>query len=118
MSYELYKVIHVTAALLLFLSVGAILWSGSRHAGERPRLALVLHGIAMGVIVIAGFGLLARLGAMHPVPGWAWAKLGVWLLLGVSPVVLRRSSRTAGLGWVVIPVLGAAAVWLAVTKPF
>ncbi len=118
MSYEVYKVVHVSAVLLLFLSIGVVMRSGATPEGGRPRLAMALHGIAMAVIVIAGFGLLARLRAMHPVPGWVYGKLVVWLLLGASPVVLRRSAKAARLGWLAVPALGALAVWLAVAKPF
>ncbi len=117
MSYEVYKILHLLAVLFLYLSLGAaVATAGSANLSLR-RLGIATHGIAMLVIVVAGFGLLARLG-VGGVPGWAWAKLGVWLLLGLAVIPLRRRARWAPLLWFVLPVLGGFAAWLAVTKPF
>ena len=62
MSYEIYKVLHVFAALLLFASLGTLAAVGSQATGGLRRLAGIAHGVALAIIFVAGFGLMARLG--------------------------------------------------------
>jgi len=119
-SYPAYKVLHLIGVLFLFTSLGgmAILSrSGSTNPAAR-KLAMATHGIALAVILVAGFGLLARLGFMTAMPVWAWCKIGIWLLLALAVLPLRRLPRLAGALWVALPLLGGVAAWLAVAKPF
>jgi hypothetical protein len=119
-SYPAYKVLHLIGVLFLFTSLGgmAILSrSGSTNSAAR-KLAMATHGIALAVILVAGFGLLARLGFMAAMPTWAWLKIGIWLLLALAVLPLRRAPRLAGALWIALPLLGGVAAWLAVTKPF
>lgn len=95
--------------------------AGSGTAGtRRPRLAMVLHGMALFIVLLGGFGLLARLGIVqgHAFPGWVWAKLGIWLLAGAAVVIPRRKPEWALGLFVVLPFLGGLAAWLAIFKPF
>ena len=65
------------------------------------------------------FGALARLGltSLDLIPAWVWWKLVLWVLLGAAPFVLRKKAGLAGIFWWLLPVLGAAAAWLALYKP-
>ena len=72
----------------------------------------------MVVLFVAGFGLLARLGYFGGIPAWAWLKMLVWLLLAAAAFPLRRWPAAAGALLLLLPALGALAVWLAVSKPF
>ena len=47
-----------------------------------------------------------------------WLKIGIWLLMGLAAVWLKRVPQTARAAWILLPLLGATAAWLAVTKPF
>lgn len=117
MSYFFYKILHLFAVLLLFTSLGTLAAAGS--GGERlRRLAGIAHGIALAVILVAGFGLLARLGLFGSIPGWAWFKIGLWLFLGLVVLPLRRRPEWAVRLWPLIPVAGGLAAWLAIAKPF
>ena len=116
MSYEIYKILHLVAIVLLFLSLGTLL--GAQLSTPLRRMAAIAHGVALTVILIAGFGLLARLGMASAVPVWAWLKVVVWLLLGAAVVPIKRRPDLAPMLWIVLPLLGAAATWLAVAKPF
>jgi len=117
MSYFSYKILHLFAVLLLFTSLGSLAAAGS--GGERlRRLASVAHGVALAVILVAGFGLLARLGLFGSIPGWAWFKIGLWLLLGLAVLPLRRKPEWTVWLWPLIPVVGGLAAWMAVQKPF
>jgi len=120
MSYLAYKLIHLLGVALLFTALGAMV---VRQLGATPaapkdrggRLAGMTHGIALVLILVSGFGALAKLGL--GLPGWAWAKIGVWLLLGASLVAIRRLPAAAVWLWWLLPLLGGLAAWLALYKP-
>lgn len=121
MPYEFYKVLHL---LGIFLAVASLAGAGLVASGgrwnEHPRRRLVsaVHGVAVLVVLVSGFGMLARLGLTSGLPGWALAKLGIWLLIGGMLVVPRRRPELGLVVWVAAPLLAVLAGWLAVTKPF
>ena len=118
MSYQTYTVIHVVGVIFLFSALGALAGTaGSTHSVLR-RTASIAHGVALALIFVAGFGLLARLGFLGSIPAWAWAKRTLWAALGAVVVPLKRRPEWAPLLWVAMPVLGGVAAWLAITKPF
>jgi hypothetical protein len=121
MSLAAYKLLHVAGVVFLFAALGGsvlVHWSGG--ASDRARkIAGITHGLALLLIAVAGFGALARLGltSLDLIPAWAWWKMVLWVLLGAAPFVLRKKAGLAGLFWWLLPVLGAAAAWLALYKP-
>lgn len=119
MSYSLAKVIHIAAVLYAFAALGAlIIRQVDGTTGERGRkLAGLTHGIALLAVLITGFMLLAGLGEGVGVPLWIWLKLVIWLLVGASLVAVRRLPNLASLLWLVLPLLGAAAAYLAIYRP-
>ena len=122
-SYELYKVIHLVGVIVLFSVLGGAIVhainGGSPSAGAARRLSAVLHGLGLVVIVFSGFGLVARLDLMDGgLPLWVIGKLLVWLVAGLLLTVPRRRPALARPLLVLgIPLLAAAAAWLAVYKP-
>ena len=116
-SYAFYKILHLFAILLLFTSLGTL--AAAAKGGETlQRIARAAHGVALLLILVAGFGLMARLGLFGAIPLWAWTKIGLWLLLGLAVLPLRRRPEWASGLWIAFPLLGALAAWLAVAKPF
>jgi hypothetical protein len=118
MSYEFYRVLHIIGIVLLFASLGALAAIGGRTDGWLRRFAAIAHGVAVAVILIAGFGLLARLQMFGGFPPWIWIKLGIWLTLAMAVLPLRRKPELAPWMFLAIPLLGGIAAWLAVYKPF
>jgi hypothetical protein len=119
MSYEVYKLLHVVGVLFLFVALGGLIHggiTGTKKGSGGRRLAMATHGVALALILVAGFGLLAKLRIMADLPGWAWTKLGVWLVLGAAPALVGRAAPRAW--WFVLPVLGGLAAYLAIFKPF
>lgn len=127
MSYPVYKVLHLLGILTVFTALGgaAVLAlrekSGTDAAEDRPvrKVLMMLHGVGLVVIVVAGFGLMARKGIGHggDLPAWIYGKAAIWLALGAAVGFIRRSSGKA-LWWVVaLPLLGTLAAWLAVMQP-
>jgi hypothetical protein len=118
MSYEFYKILHIFSVLLLFMALGTVAATGSADGGRLRRLGGVAHGVALAIILVAGFGLLAKLRMFGSIPGWVLIKLGLWVLLGLAVLPLRRRPEWTVWLWPLIPVVGGLAAWLAVTKPF
>jgi hypothetical protein len=126
-SYSVYRLVHLVGIILLFVVLGGLSYSAARSGtagtgtgGTRPRrLAMILHGVALFIVLLGGFGLMARLGVVHGVdwPGWVWAKLAIWLLAGAAVVVPKRKPEWALGLFVLLPVLGGLAAWLAIFKP-
>lgn len=123
-SYEAYKLIHIFGILLVIFSLGGLCLQATddraRVSGHGRKLLSITHGAALLIILVAGFGLLARLGISGAVawPWWVWAKVGIWVLLGATPLVIRKSVTLATSLWLAVPILGATAAYLAIYKPF
>lgn len=122
MSYAFYKILHVAAALVVFAALGGAclhaMQGGGREGSTGRGLVNAVHGVALFASLVAGFGLLARLGMATGWPGWVWAKLALWLLLGGVLVLPYRKPQWARGLLLTLPILGLAAAWLAIAKPF
>ncbi len=125
MPYQVYKVAHIAAILLLFASLGGLaIFSASSHADEAKAkslriLLIACHGISLVLILVAGFGLLARIGIKHGVgwPTWVYIKLVLWILLGAAVALYKRMPGLAKGLFFAMPLLGAIAAGVAVYKP-
>lgn len=121
-SHEVYNVIHIIGIVALMAGLGgvallAMVDPGRVHAGPR-RLVTILHGSGAFLVLLGGFGMLARLGIISGgFPGWMWVKLGIWGLLGISPLLLKRQAGSARFLLLMLPVLGGLAAYMAIYKP-
>jgi uncharacterized membrane protein SirB2 len=116
MSYEVYKVIHVLAILLMVagLAIG--------YYSTQPKHIKIITGVSSLLVLVGGMGLLARLGVSHGqgFPGWVSAKLAIWLVMSITgPVLAKRLSPVVKpkVFWGFIFLLFVA-IYLAVYKPF
>lgn len=125
MSFVLYKALHLLGSALLFTAIGgAVMLAMTDAAQSSPKarkLVAATHGIALLVLLAAGFGALAKIGgtagAGAGIPLWVWLKLAIWLVLGASLVFVRKSPRLAVWYWWLLPLLGGCAGYLALVKP-
>ncbi len=121
MSLEFYKVLHVFGLSFLFSGFGAAIalkMAGTPFQGKPKTFAFLTHGIGLVLMLISGFGMLAKLGTVGGFPGWAFGKLGLWLLLGGS---ISLAKRRGEIGWPLIIFfsgLAATGAFLALFKPF
>lgn len=116
-SLAAYRVLHVLGMALVFTALGGLLAAAGDNAARKR--AGMLHGIGLVIILVTGFGALARLGLSNPAiwPLWLWAKAIVWLALGAVLVLIRRAPQLRGALWVILPLLGALGAYLAIYKP-
>lgn len=122
-SYSLYKVVHIVGLVLLTAGLGGIALNASapRFGGPvvRPRLAYVFHGLGLFLILLGGFGMMARIGISQGSnwPGWLWTKVLLWVVLGAAVSLPYRFPKTARPLLLLLPVLGGLAAYMAIYKP-
>lgn len=123
-SYAVYKVVHYAGIFILITALGATLARAAMGGGDAPRdpwgkRLVAVHGTALFLILLGGFGMLARLDVTQGLglPGWIWAKLGIWVVLGGILAARRRPGTAARALWLV-PALAVVAGLVALTKPF
>jgi len=122
-SLTAYKVVHLLGIFLLMTALGGLAIhaanGGVRRESLTRRLVSGTHGIAVFLIPLGGFGMLARLGAPagFGLPGWIWAKLAIWVLLGAVAIVPYRRPQFARAVFVAVPTLALVAAIVALTKP-
>lgn len=108
----LLKTLHITAVISLFTSLGVILAESSPACRKR---ATMLHGISLLLIIGLGFVMLKKPPmAVH----WWQAKLGIWLFLGLAPVLAKRNVLSRPAILVLCLLSGATAAYLGIAKPF
>lgn len=119
MTYFLVKAAHVLGAFWLFAALGSI---ALRQLATTPpakdrahKLSGLTHGLSLVLILVTGFWILGIM--KYDFNLWVWLKLGIWLLLGASIALVRRTPKLAALWWWLLPILGAAAAWLCFAKP-
>ncbi|MCA9537278.1 MAG: hypothetical protein KC620_00235 [Myxococcales bacterium] len=121
MPITVYKIFHLTGMVMVFLSLGALAVHGAvrdERTGAWRKPALMTHGIGLLLVLVGGFGALARLGISWPWPGWIFAKIAIWLFFGAAAtLVMRKPAMAKGLWWLFVLIFAAAA-WLALYKPF
>ncbi|MGE3171479.1 MAG: hypothetical protein AB7O97_02560 [Planctomycetota bacterium] len=117
MTIVFYKVLHIVGLAMLLLGTGAALFAPKD--GPKQRLPMILHGVGLLVLLIAGFGAMAKLGlsAPHDWPAWLILKMVVWFLAASMPALVRHGTVPKPVGWVVAVLLVASAAWLAIAKP-
>src|SRR5688572_31629681 len=100
-SHQFYNVVHIVGLVLLMAALGGITLTAEatdvRPSARPRRLVLVLHGVGAFLVLLGGFGMLARLGIVQGStwPGWVWVKMGVWVTLLIAAFVPYRFPGTA-----------------------
>lgn len=121
MSYEFYKIMHLTGVILVFSGLVGLLtvrMASVPVEGKVKSLVFISHGVGLLLALVGGFGLMARLGMTQSMPTWIYGKLVIWLALGAGIGFVKRKGQ---IGWPVFIALIAIFIlagYLAVVKPF
>jgi hypothetical protein len=123
MPYPVYKLIHFLGIFVVLLALAAMsmhaLRGGTRASDPHRRTLAIAHGVGGFLILLGGFGMLARLGIVQAgLPGWIWAKLTIWVVVGALIALAYRTRGLARLTLLAAPVLALAAAAIALYKPF
>ena len=95
---------------MLFMGYGALLARSMAAPGNVSvrKLGSITSGIGLVLILVAGFGLISKLGYSFTAP-WLIVKMLIWLLLGGLIVLINRKPQLAVLLWWLLIALGAVA---------
>lgn len=106
----LLKILHLAGVFALFASLGATLLGGSNR-----KSASMLHGVSLLIILLVGFAMLKK----PPMDQYWWmAKLGIWLFIGVAPVLAKKKILCPCVVFVLTLIGAVGAAYLAFYKPF
>ncbi len=123
MSYSFYNLLHVFGIALLIVSIGGICVhaasGGDKQSNTVHRLTLAMHGLGALLILVAGFGLLAKIGDQQSgFPLWVWPKLLIWIVLAGIIAIPYRKPAAAKTVFVLVPLLVLLSAYFALFKPF
>ena len=122
---DLYEIVHLIGIALTMAALGATALhalEGGTRRGPRARRALVaLYGGGLFLVLLGGFGMLARLGiaraGIAAFPGWLWAKLAVWAVLAAVMLLPYRRPAWGMPTLLLAPLLIGLATYFALYKP-
>ncbi|AHZ86205.1 hypothetical protein AB1A81_04395 [Bdellovibrio bacteriovorus] len=121
MTYQFYKIMHFLGLMTLFFGLGGLLvasYAKVTLTKQARIMTFVTHGLGLMLLLIGGFGMMAKLGIMAAMPGWLYGKLIIWMLLGLAVSLVKRKGY---IGWpiaILLLVLGTTASIFAINKPF
>jgi hypothetical protein len=114
--YTAYKVLHIAGIAAVFAGLGALAFhamnGGTKDDNKQRPIVLATHGIGLVILLVTGFGMMARLvnaNAASYGAVWLWLKIGIWLVAGGLIVIPNRAPKLAGAMWVAIPILALLA---------
>lgn len=110
MSLIFYKILHLVGVILLFIGLASALMPKDT---PHRKIGVMFHGIGLVLLLVAGFGLIAKL--QIGFPWWIIAKLVLWLGFGAMPLIGKRGLMPVPAAWAFAAICGIAAVWLGVT---
>ena len=111
MSIFLYKVIHLLGLIFLFLGLASALMPADT---PQRKLGLRLHGIGLFLLLLGGFGLLAKMKLAFA--WWIWAKLILWFGFGAMPLIGKRGLMPPAAAWGLALFCGFLAILLGTTN--
>lgn len=119
--FAVYKNIHLIGVFMVLMALGGVVLhyvsgGGQRYPWRKP--VAITHGVGMFLILLGGFGVLARKGIFWSWPGWVTGKVAIWIVLGaLIAVIARKPTLAKPIWWITIALSGLAA-YLAGSKPF
>ena len=120
---DFYEILHIVGIAMLFVAIGGVAVhaanGGSKASSATRPLVGSIHGIGALLILVGGFGMLARMGFQQSTgfPGWLIGKIVIWLILSAIVLLPYRRPALARPFLLLLPLLAGVAVYLALYKP-
>lgn len=122
-SHSFYLLLHILGIALMFAAIGGVAIhaanGGTKSSSSTRKLVSIGHGVGALIVLVGGFGMLARLGMQHGAgfPAWLWVKIGIWLVLSAVVLLPYRKPALARPFFILMPLLAGFAAYMAVYKP-
>jgi len=110
----IYNVIHIAGVIGLFTALGSLI-ATTKEASNK--FGAILHGISMFLILLGGFGMLARLNG-SPTQWYVTIKIVIWFLMGAALFLTKRKLLPNGVMYGIILIAGCVATYLGVWGRF
>ena len=101
-----YHFLHIVGVLLLFVGFGGL--CGGDNASRRK--AMMYHGIGLLVLLVSGFGFIAKSKSSYTA-GYVLVMYAIWVALGALPVLAKRGVVPAKVVVKIALLLGAIAAY-------
>ena len=105
-----YLIIHLTGIAMLSIGTG-----GMFADGKSRKTFASFQGIGLLVMLVSGFGLLAKLHLGFP--HFAMVKMALWVVIAMLPVIFRKLKTPLAAAILVSLALVGIMAWLGVMKP-
>lgn len=120
---DFYEVVHIIGIAMLFLAIGGVSVhaanGGNKGTSTTRSMVSSIMGFGSLLILVGGFGMLARMGFTGGAfPGWLIGKMVIWLVLSAIVLLPYRMPALARPFMILLPLLAGCAVYLALYKPF
>jgi len=112
---KIYLLLHLVGVMMTFIGFGALIARATLapdHVGVR-KLGSITSGIGLFLILLGGFGMLARL-YDNQFFWWVIVKIVIWVALGGLTAVVNRQPKLSKPLFFVIIILGAIAGYLGI----
>jgi hypothetical protein len=106
-----YHIAHLVGIMFLFAGFGGLL-----TASDNRSRAMMMHGIGLLILLVSGFGLIAKMGTPYTAH-WVIGMMVIWVVLGGLPVLAKRRVLPIGAIIAIALILGGAAAYLGYLKP-
>lgn len=120
MSYQFYLFLHLLGIGALFFVLGGLFLhavnGGTKETNVMRKPSAAMHGIALFLILLSGFGMLARIGGSTS-DLWVLLKVAIWVTMGAAIMIPLRAQKLARPLWYVVPIVLMLAGWVVTEKP-
>jgi uncharacterized membrane protein SirB2 len=122
MPYAFYSFLHVFSLMAAVLALGGIafhmLQGGTKENLKVRKQLMIIHGVALTLAFVAGFGLMAKGGFSFSTSQWLYVKIICWFMLGAFPVLLYKKVLPSWAGVIGLLAVVGIAIFAVTTKPF
>ncbi len=104
---------------MLFMGYGGLL-ANAMNSGSSKKVRILgsaTSGIGLLLMLVAGFGLIARLYG-NEFQTWMWIKFGIWVILGGLIILIKRKPSFAIPLWFLTLLLGLISILAVYLRPF
>ena len=115
-----YYLLHFLGIMLVYCAYGILIARGMLGSDSRAlrKFGMIASGIGLFLILLGGFGLIAKLSYADYTSPWVIIKVVLFLLLAAMQTFISRKPSLSQVWFWVIFLLGLLATLTALYKPF